>query len=131
MKTDQLVAKYVELRDRRSALKKQYEEEDKKLTTFMERMEEMFHALLVESGETSKRTSAGTVFLTHKEYAGVADWDSIKEYIKENDAWGLVQRRISLTAVKEIMSVDANGKYRNPPPPGVNFVRKETVGVRR
>lgn len=131
MKTDAMVGKYVELRDRRSKLKKDYEAEDAKLKTMMEKMEEWFHKELVAAGEKSKRTDFGTVFITHKEYAGVADWGAALEYIKENNEWGMLQRRISLTAVKEIMDADANGKYRKPPPPGINFVRHETVGVRR
>lgn len=131
MRTDQMVGKYVELRDRRAKLKREFEAEDAKLKTMMEKLEEWFHKELVAAGESSKRTSAGTVFITHKEYAGVADWGAVLEYIQENKAWGMLQRRINLSAVKDIMDADANGEYRNPPPPGINFVRQETVGVRR
>lgn len=131
MNTGQMIRKYIELRSRRAALKKQYEEEDLQLKALMEKMEQWFHSQLVSDGETCKRTPVGSVFITHKDYASIADWDVVKKYIAENNAWGLVNRRVNVSAVKEIMSPDANGLFRNPPPPGVNFTRVETVGIRQ
>lgn len=131
MKTDMLVGKYVELRDRRAALKKDYEAQDKQLKDLMEKIENKLHAMLVEAGETSKKTQYGIVFKTMKDYANVADWESVLEFIKDNEAWGMLERRVSKTEVKTLMAPDENGKFTKPPPPGVNFVQVETVGIRR
>lgn len=131
MKTDVLVGKYVELRDRRAALKKDYESHDKQLRDLMEKIENKLHAMLVEAGETSKKTPYGTVYKTIKDYANVADWVATLEFIKENEAWGMLERRVSKTEVKSLMAPDENGKLTKPPPPGINFVQVETVGIRR
>lgn len=131
MKTDALVGKYVEIRDRRSDLKRQYEEEDKQLKNMLEKIEEVLHKALVDAGETSKKTRFGIVYKTNKDYANVADWKEVLDYIRSNEAWDLLERRVSKSAVKDIMSPDETGKFRQPPPPGVNFVSVETVGIRR
>lgn len=131
MKTDMLVGKYVELRDRRAALKKSYEAEDKVLKDMMEKIEEALHKALVAAGETSKKTRFGIVFKTKKEFANAADWDAVTDYIWENKAWGLITRRINVAEVKSLMEPDETGKFTKPPPPGVNFVQVETVGIRR
>lgn len=131
MKTDLLVGKFVELRDRRAVLKKDYESQDKQLKDLMEKIENKLHAMLVEAGETSKKTQYGIVFKTMKDYANVADWDSVIEFIRDNEAWGMLERRVSKTEVKTLMAPDENGKFTKPPPPGVNFVQVETVGIRR
>lgn len=131
MKTDMLVGKYVELRDRRSKLKKEFEAQDKEIKDMMEKIEDVLHKALIESGEKSKSTNYGIVFKTTKDYANVADWEAVLNFIDENKAWGLLERRVSKNEVKSLMEPDEAGKFTKPPPPGINFVQVETVGIRR
>lgn len=126
-----IVAKYVELRDRRSALKAHYEAEDLEHKNRMEKIEAYLNNQMSAMGVESLRTSAGTAFRTYKEFVSVADWTCLLGYIKENDRFDLLERRVSKSTTKEIMAADANGSYTNPPPPGVNFVREQTVQIRR
>jgi len=131
MNMDQLTGKYIELRDRRSALKKQYDTEDGKLKVMMEAIEKKLQADLDAIGAKQAKTEHGTVFKTYKEYANVADFDAMLQFIIEHEAWDMFERRVSKTAVRERMEPTKDEGYRNPPPPGVNFVRVETVQVRR
>jgi hypothetical protein len=131
MNTDQLVGKYVELRGRRSTLKKDYETADDALKLVMGKIEDKLKEDLDASGQESARTAHGTVFKTYKEYANIADWDTVLAFIKKNDAFDMFEKRISKTAVRDRMQQDADGNYLNPPPPGVNFVRQEVVQIRR
>ena len=131
MNTDQLVGKYVELRDRRSVLKKEFEKADDALKLVMGKIEDKLKEDLDKSGQESAKTAHGTVFKTHKEYANIADWDTVLAFIVENEAWDMFEKRISKTAVRDRMDQDDKGNYRNSPPPGVNFVRQEVVQIRR
>ena len=97
----------------------------------MERIEDHLQTELDRLGVKSMNTKHGTVFRTYKEFASIADFDALVNYIKEHDAYDLFERRVSKTAVRGIMEEDADGNYINEPPPGVNFVRKETVQIRR
>lgn len=131
MNVDQFTAKYVELRDRRKALKKKYEEEDAPLKLMMEKIEEYLRTELDLAGAKSMNTAHGTVYKAYKEFANVADWDAVLEFILNNEAYDLLEKRISKAGVKERMELGSDGNYRNPPPPGVNFARQETVQIRR
>lgn len=130
-KVDGIVAKYLELRDRRSENKAAFEAKDRELRGMMEKIEGYLHEYLVTSGLEQSATKQATVFKTRKEYFNVADWDSLCAYVKENDAWGLLEKRVGKNTAKEIMDADANGVYQNPPPPGVNYTAVETVQIRR
>lgn len=53
---DQLCAKFVELRDRRTAIEKQAETDKAKLTKIMDAIEDKIKAIMHEQGTTSLRT---------------------------------------------------------------------------
>ena len=131
LNVDLLVTKFVELRDRRTALKKQYEAEDGKLIELMDKIEAKFAELLDATGSNSFATDHGTVFRAYKESARVADWNALLDYIREEDEWSLLERRVSKAYVKELMEEQRDGSYRNNPPPGVDFTRIASVQVRR
>jgi hypothetical protein len=131
MNADMLTAKYVELRDRKAAIKKAAEIEEAKLQVLLDGIENKLKEIMTETGVKSMKTDHGTAYLTYRESATVADWDVLLNHIKEKGAWELLERRVSKAAVKEVMAEDRNGEYTEPPPPGVNFVRIEGVNVRR
>ena len=129
--TDLLVAKYIELRDRKSAEKKKFEAATAEIDRRMKAIEEHLQTVLDAAGANSINTDHGTILKTHRESARVADWDTLLTYIRENNEWGLLERRVSTAHVKDLMEESRDGSYRNPPPPGVDFVRLASVQVRR
>jgi hypothetical protein len=131
MNTDILVEKYVELRDRRAAAKRDWEATDAQFKDLMEKIEGKLQAILDETGASSMRTDHGTFFKTYTTSARVADFDALLSYIQEHDEWGLLERRVSKTRVVELMSERADGTFVNAPPPGVDFTRIVGVQVRR
>lgn len=44
---------------------------------------------------------SGTIKIKRSVVPNVVDWDKVYAYIKKNDAWELLHRRISVTACKE------------------------------
>ena len=131
MTADTLTAKYVELRDRKAAIKKEAEIEEAKLQVLMEGIEGKLKELMTSLGVKSMKTAHGTAYIAYKESATVADWTVLLDFIKQKEAWDLLERRVSKTAVKDRMEEDRNGQYTKPPPPGVDFTRIEGVNVRR
>lgn len=131
MNVDMLVEKYVELRDRKAAIKKEAEEAEARLTKLMDIIELKLKETMTLTGTKSLKTDHGTAYITYKESATVADWDVLFDFIKRSENWDLLEHRVSKTAVKDLMEEDRHGNYVNPPPPGVNFTRLEAVNVRR
>jgi hypothetical protein len=131
MNVDDLTAKYIELRDRKAALKKTFETEEGKLGEIQDAIADKIKEIMHELGVKSVKTAHGTAYIAYRESATVADWDVLLGYIQTNNAWDLLERRVSKTGVLERMEEDRNGNYTHPPPPGVNFVRHEGVNVKR
>ncbi len=76
-------------------------------------------------GVTSFKTNHGTAFVTTTDFANVADWDAVLVYIKDNEAFDLLERRVSKTAVRGY--IEARGAV----PSGVNYGTKLEVNVRK
>lgn len=131
MNADALTMKYVELRDRKAAIEKEAEIQVNKLKVLMDGIEGKLKEIMTTNGVTSLKTPHGTAYIAYRDSASVADWDVLLDFIREKEAWDLLEHRVSKTAVKDRMEEDRNGQFVNPPPPGVNFVRFEGVNIRR
>lgn len=82
--------------------------------------------ILKENGAESMRTGAGTFYRTVRPRYTTTDWMSLYEFIKEHDAFPLLQQRIHDTNMKKFLE-------ENPDmlPPGINCLSAYTVGVRK
>ena len=74
---DGLVAKYVELRDRRTAIKKAFTAEDQGLIKLMDKIELTLQSTLNDLGVNSLNTDHGTVYTEYKETARWSPWGSL------------------------------------------------------
>jgi len=126
---EQHAARYIELREKRSALKKLYEQHDEVFKGEQKEIENHFLKYLNEQGVDSARTPAGTVY-RQVEMIPSADgeegWTSIYDFIKENDAFEMLERRIKKTFVAEYQE-EHDGEL----PPGVKVYREYVARVRR
>ena len=90
---------------------------------------EQFEAWIKEQadaqGVTSFKTKHGTAFLTTTDYANVGDWDAVLGFIRENEAYDMLEKRISKVAVRGY--IDATKAV----PPGVNYGTKLEVNIRK
>lgn len=123
--TDKLVDSYIKLRDKRDAIKKRHAEELAPYGSAMEKIEAILLERLNDAGLEAMKSSEGTVFKTTRTSAKVNSWSKTLEYIKEKDAWELLEARVSKTAVEAIVSETKAGI------PGVDIVRETVVQVRR
>jgi len=101
--TSKLSAIYLKIRDARSALKAQYEEDDKQLEAQMDVIEAKLLDICRTTDADSIKTQAGTVMRRVATRYWTNDWDSMYEFVKENDAYGLFEKRISQTNMKQFL----------------------------
>lgn len=122
---EELVEKYIELRDAKAKVKAQYDAKVERIESVLEKIEAVLLQQFNESGMESVRTKSGTAYKQTRTSAGVADWDSVLEYIRENDLWNMLERRVSKAAVEQFK--DAHGDL----PPGINWREEVVINVRR
>ena len=77
---------YIKIRDAREKLKSEYEDKDKELEEQMELIETRLLEICKEQGADSLRTQAGTVMRRVATRYWTNDWDSMYNFIKQNDA---------------------------------------------
>lgn len=126
MNSHELTEEYIRIRERRNALKAQYDEADGALKAQLQHIEGELLRILNESGMDSAKTPAGTFYKQEEITPTGADWDTLYRWIAENDAFEALEKRIKKTFVKEYMAAHDGGI-----PPGVSVYREFVVRVRR
>lgn len=119
------VKEYIELRDKRDAVKKKVREILASIEQRMDELEAMFLDQLQQSGMESVRTAAGTVFLSTKSAATVKDWDAVVAFIAETGLQALYEKRVNKSIVEEVI------QETGAPPPGVQYTRTVEPRVHR
>lgn len=122
---DDVIATYMKLRSQKEAIEAEVKARVSGIKTKMEKLEAWIKEQADAQGVTSFKTKHGTAFLTTTDYANVADWDAVLGFIRENEAFDMLEKRISKTAVRGY--IDANKAV----PPGVNYGTKLEVNVRK
>jgi len=121
-----LTAIYIKIRDKRSENKRTFEAEDTELKEQMEVLEIQMLDVCKEMNADSIRTPHGTIIRSVKSRYWTNDWDSMYQLIKERDAFGLLEKRIQQTNMKEFLQENPNVL-----PAGLNVENAYSVVVRR
>lgn len=125
MKVDDVVSHYLKLRAKKGAIKAEAEEKTREIDTMLHKLEAWLKIKADEQGVTSFKTAAGTAFLTTVDYASVENWEAFVDFVKTNNAYDMLERRVSKTAVRGY--IDANQAV----PSGVNYGTRIDVNVRK
>lgn len=120
-----LVEKYVLLRERKQAIVNKAKEDAAKFDNVLLKIEGILLAVFTELGTDSVKTPAGTAYKSTRTSAQVADWDAVFSFIKDNEMWQMLERRVAKSAVEEYKA--ETGEL----PPGVNWREELTINVRR
>ena len=126
MDISKYVKVYLNLRKAREELSKAFDIKDKELKDKQELIENQLLQFLNETKQESSRTEFGTVYRQEDLVPSAADWSVIYEWIKENDAWELLEKRLKKTFIKTYSETNKGDL-----PPGVNVFRKYLVRVRK
>lgn len=122
---DQVVAGYLKLRDHKATILSKAKSDADAIDTQLVKFEAWIKEQAEAQGVTSFRTKHGTAFLTTTDYANVADWDAVLDFIKANDAYDLLEKRISKNAVRGYIDL------KKSVPSGVNYGTRLDVNVRK
>lgn len=123
---DKLAAVYIKLRDHRQKKARDFDAEDKRLEEEMNTLEQEMLEICKRNNASSIRTEHGTVIRQVKSRYWTNDWDSMYQFIKEHGAFGLLEKRLHQTHMKEFLSENPDKL-----PMGLNVEREYTVVVRR
>lgn len=121
----QIVERYVALRDKKAEMKKAFDESVKDIDGALERIENFLLARMQELGVESVRTPFGTPYISKRTSASVADWEAVLDFIKANDEWPMLERRVNKAVVATWR------EEHNDLPPGLNWVEERVVNIRR
>jgi hypothetical protein len=121
-----LVRAYLRLRAKRHELKVAFEAEDKKLKAMQDRLGASMLKALNDGTSESIRTKDGTFYRQTEVTPRGEDWGALYDWIKENDAFDALERRIKKTFVAEYMETHGGAV-----PPGVSVFREYVVRVRK
>ena len=122
---DDAIKTYIALRNQRDAIKKEADVKAKKIDENLSKLEAWIKTQAEAQGVTSFKTSHGTAFLNTTDYASVAEWDKVLEFVRKNDAYDLLTKGVSKTAVRGFI------EQTKQVPPGVNYGTKVAVQFRK
>ena len=125
--TDELTEAYLAIRTEREKLLRDYEEKDGELKTQLTVLEQELLAVCNSVNADSLRTQHGTIIRKLSERFFCSDYDSFKQFVMENQAVDLLERRIHQGNFRQYMAEHADDGL----PPGVNVLREFGVSVRK
>jgi sugar phosphate isomerase/epimerase len=117
---------YIKIRDKRAENKREFEEADADLKEQMEVLEAQMLDVCKEMNADSIRTPHGTIIRSVKSRYWTNDWDSMYDFIEKEGAFGLLEKRLHQTNMKDFLA-------ENPDllPAGLNVENSYSVVVRR
>ena len=122
---DKVIGTYLKLRGEKEAIEAETKEKVKGIKEQLVKLEAYLKERADETGVDSFKTAKGTAFLTTTDFAQVGDWDALLGFVKERDAYDLLEKRVSKTAVRGYIEADKSV------PSGVNYGTRIDVNVRK
>ena len=122
---DKVIGTYLKLRGEKEAREAETKKKVKEIKEQLVKLEAYLKERADETGVDSFKTAKGTAFLTTTDFAQVGDWDALLEFVKERDAYDLLEKRVSKTAVRGYIEADKSV------PSGVNYGTRIDVNVRK
>lgn len=122
---DDVIGAYMKLRQQKDSIEAETKDRVKVVKEKMAKLEAWIKQKADADGVTQFKTPHGTAYLTTTDYANVADWDAVLGFIRENDAYDMLERRVSKVAVRGY--IDLNKAV----PAGITYGTRIDVNVRK
>jgi hypothetical protein len=126
MTLEEMITKYMALRDKRNAIKKSITDKVKEYDDAMEALAGMLKHHMQANNLQSIATTAGTAFFKRVTSATVADKSLFREYVIANGDFDMADFRPSKEAVEAYIEENKGNL-----PPGINFSVMQEVGVQK
>ena len=124
-KIDEVIAKFTELREKRAALKRDYEAQDFILKQGQEKIEIYLMKYLESQNTESIKTKEGTAYFSTETKVSCADWPSFYQWVVNNQRPDMFEKRLATKTVVEYE--EESGSL----PPYTNKMVEKVVRVRR
>lgn len=125
MSVNVMIEKYVKLRDKKKEIEDQHKLQLAPFNEALDRLEGYMLETMNETGLSSMKSAHGTVYKSLRTSAKVIDWAATLGYIRSNEAWDLLEARVSKLAAQQIIT------ETKLPIPGVETSSEVVVNVRR
>lgn len=122
---NELINRYIAIRDRKGELKKQYAADVAKLDEGLARIEKALAGYMRSAGVERIGSADGVAFFSTERSATVADREAFFNYLEDSGNWHLADIRAAKRQISE---------YRdemNDLPPGINWDEAKVVRVNR
>jgi len=123
---DKLVSTYVKLRDKKAEIRKEWEAEEAELDAKLNIVKDALLEHCKTTGAESVRTAEGTFYRSVKSKYWTSDWESMNNFIFENNALDLLEKRLHQTNMRSFLA-----EHPDKLPPGLNVDSEYTITVRR
>jgi hypothetical protein len=123
---NKLTEVYIKIRDKRASLKQEFDAQDKELDSQQQMLADEMLDMCKQLNADSIRTPHGTIIRSVKSRYWTNDWDSMYNFIEDESAFGLLEKRIHQTNMKEFLAENPDKL-----PAGLNVENSYTVVVRR
>jgi hypothetical protein len=124
---EELVKIYLTIRGERERILHEYEAQDKELKNEMALIEQSMLAICNDTNADSIKTQNGTVIRRMSERFYCSDWANFADFVLQNQAVELLERRIHQGNFREFMAEHADEGL----PPGVNVMKELGITVRK
>ena len=123
---EQLVSVFIKIRDARDAARRAWEEQEADFNEQLEMIDQQLLDICKETGADSIKTKYGTAIRSVKARYWTSDWERFYQFMFENKAPELLEKRIHQTHMKQFLE-------ENPDllPAGLNVDSQYTITVRR
>lgn len=121
----ELISGYLAVRDKKRLLEARHKEELAPYNATLAKIELVLAQVMNETGLDNLPGGGGTAYRTTRTSVTVADWDAFLTWVRETEAWHMLERRAAKTAVEEVL---AETKEL---PPGINISSDSVVQVRK
>ena len=123
---ERLLRAYMGMRDKKSEIKREYDETEATLKRKMGLIEaELLKMLNAAGSDALKVKGIGQAYVSKKVLVKATDWNAFHDFIFETKQIDLLQQRVASRAVQEY--VETEGEL----PPGVDMSTERVVNVRR
>lgn len=122
----QLAKAYVKLREAKAKIMSDAEEAAAKLAAKMDVIEAEMLRFMNKNKINSIATTSGTFYKELDVKPSCSDWSAFYEWIKENDTFEFLEKRVTRNQIKEYMELNEDAL-----PPGISVLKEYKVRVRR
>ena len=121
-----LASVYLKIKNKRLELKAEFDLADKVLEEQQDTVAEAMLEKCKEEDADSIKTPFGTIIRSVKQRFWPADWDVFNQYVLDNEALGLLEKRVHQTNMVTWIE-----EHPDSPVPGLNIDRRYTCSVRK